>query len=310
MNNELSFNKKKVGNTRKKEQILFYISFVTLPLLQFFIYYILVNAQSILFAFQGYDITTGKYFFNNFKNFVDLFEELSKGGIILVAIKNSLMLYGVTLLLGTSLALMFSYYVYKKFFGSVAFRVILYLPHIMSNVSVVSIYKYFVDIGVPYIWELFTGIKITGLLANLDTQFYTIMFLSIYLSFGNNVLIYTSSMSSISESVVESAELDGVSRLKEFWYITLPMIFPTFINFIVTGLANIFANQMLLFDFYAETAEKKLFTLGYYLYREVQQGGPDIYPHLSTIGFVLTVIISACTLTVRRLMAKFGPSVD
>lgn len=310
MNNELSFNKKKVGNTRKKEQILFYISFVTLPLLQFFIYYILVNAQSILFAFQGYDITTGKYFFNNFKNFVDLFDELSKGGIILVAIKNSLMLYGVTLLLGTSLALMFSYYVYKKFFGSVAFRVILYLPHIMSNVSVVSIYKYFVDIGVPYIWELFTGTQITGLLANLDTQFYTIMFLSIYLSFGNNVLIYTSSMSSISESVVESAELDGVSRLKEFWYITLPMIFPTFINFIVTGLANIFANQMLLFDFYAETAEKKLFTLGYYLYREVQQGGPDIYPHLSTIGFVLTVIISACTLTVRRLMAKFGPSVD
>jgi len=310
MNNELSFNKKKVGNTRKKEQILFYISFVTLPLLQFFIYYILVNAQSILFAFQGYDITTGKYFFNNFKNFVDLFDELSKGGIVLVAIKNSLMLYGVTLLLGTSLALMFSYYVYKKFFGSVAFRVILYLPHIMSNVSVVSIYKYFVDIGVPYIWELFTGTKITGLLANLDTQFYTIMFLSIYLSFGNNVLIYTSSMSSISESVVESAELDGVSRLKEFWYITLPMIFPTFINFIVTGLANIFANQMLLFDFYAETAEKKLFTLGYYLYREVQQGGPDIYPHLSTIGFVLTVIISACTLTVRRLMAKFGPSVD
>lgn len=310
MNNELSFNKKKVGNTRKKEQILFYISFVTLPLLQFFIYYILVNAQSILFAFQGYDITTGKYFFNNFKNFVDLFDELSKGGIVLVAIKNSLMLYGVTLLLGTSLALMFSYYVYKKFFGSVAFRVILYLPHIMSNVSVVSIYKYFVDIGVPYIWELFTGTKITGLLANLDTQFYTIMFLSIYLSFGNNVLIYTSSMSSISESVVESAELDGVSRLKEFWYITLPMIFPTFINFIVTGLANIFANQMLLFDFYAETAEKKLFTLGYYLYREVQQGGPDIYPHLSTIGFVLTVFISACTLTVRRLMAKFGPSVD
>ena len=310
MNNELTFNKKKVGSARKKEQILFYISFVALPLLQFFIYYVLVNAQSILFAFQGYDIKNGKYFFNNFKNFIDLFDELSGGGIILVAIKNSLILYGVTLLLGTSLALIFSYYVYKKFFGSVAFRVILYLPHIMSNVSVVSIYKYFVDIGVPYIWELITGTKITGLLANLDTQFYTIMFLSIYLSFGNNVLIYTCSMSSVSESVVESAELDGITRLKEFWYITLPMIFPTFINFIISGLANIFANQMLLFDFYAEAAEKKLFTLGYYLYREVQQGGPDIYPHLSTIGFVLTVIITACTLTVRRLMVKFGPSVD
>ena len=266
MNNELSFKKKKVGNARKKEQIIFYISFVTLPLLQFFIYYILVNAQSILFAFQGYDIQTGKYFFNNFKNFIDLFDELSRGGIILFAIKNSLMLYGVTLLLGTSLAVMFSYYVYKKFFGSVAFRVILYLPHIMSNVSVVSIYKYFVDIGVPYIWELFTGTKITGLLANLDTQFYTIMFLSIYLSFGNNVLIYTSSMSSISESVVESAELDGVTRLKEFWYITLPMIFPTITTFLVTGVAGIFNNQMALYTFYGGAADPTIQNLAYYIY--------------------------------------------
>ena len=310
MKNEMAFGKKKTISARKKEQILFYISFATLPLLQFVVYYILVNFQAILFAFQEFDIYTGTYHFNNFQNFIDLFEELSKGGLILNAIKNSLILYGVTLLTGTSLALLFSYYIYKKFFASFAFRVILYLPHILSNVSVVSIYKYFVDIGVPYFWQLLTGETIVGLLANLDAQFYTIMFMSIYLSFGNNVLIYTSSMSSISESVVESAELDGVSRLKEFWYITLPMIFPTFINFIVSGLANIFANQMLLYDFYAETAEKKLFTLGYYMFREVQQGGPDIYPHLSAIGLVLTVIISTCAFTTRRIMTKFGPSVD
>ena len=309
MNNATSV-KKKVVSLRKKEQILFYASFATLPLLQFFIYYILVNFQAILFAFQEFDIYTGGYYFNNFQNFIDLFEQLSKGGLILNAIKNSLTLYGVTLLTGMSLALLFSYYIHKKFLGSVAFRIILYLPHILSNVSVVSIYKYFADVGIPYVWELFTGAKITGLLANLNTQFYTIMFMSIYLSFGNNVLIYTSSMSSISESVIESAELDGVSRLKEFWYITLPMIFPTFINFVVSGLANLFANQMLLFDFYAETAEKKLFTLGYYMYREVQQGGPDIYPHLSAIGLVLTLIISACTLTIRRILTKYGPSVD
>lgn len=309
MKNGTVYGKKAIG-ARKKEQVLFYASFATLPLLQFIIYYVCVNFQTILFAFQEFDIYTGAYKFNNFQNFIDLFNELSEGGLILHAIENSLLLYGVTLLMGTSLALLFSYYVYKKFLGSSAFRIILYLPHILSNVSVVSIYKYFVDIGVPYFWQLFTGETISGLLANLNTQFYAIMFMSIYLSFGNNVLIYTSSMSGISESVVESAELDGVSRLEEFWYITLPMIFPTFINFIVSGLANIFANQMLLYDFYAETAEKKLFTLGYYMFREVQQGGPDIYPHLSAIGFVLTIIISTCAFTIRRIMTKFGPSVE
>ena len=141
MNNATSV-KKKVVSARKKEQILFYASFATLPLLQFFIYYILVNFQAILFAFQEFDIYTGRYNFNNFQNFIDLFEQLSKGGLILNAIKNSLTLYGITLLTGMSLALLFSYYIHKKFLGSVAFRIILYLPHILSNVSVVSIYKY------------------------------------------------------------------------------------------------------------------------------------------------------------------------
>ncbi len=310
MDNEMVSGKKKDVNVRKKEQILFYISFAALPLIQFIIYYVFVNFQSILFAFQEFDIYTGKYSFNNFQNFVNLFDEIAEGGLIVNAMKNSLMLYGVTFLTGTTLAILFSYYVYKKYFAASTFRIILYLPHILSNVSVVAIYKYFADVGVPYIWELLTGEKIVGLLADLNTQFYAIMFMSVYLSFGNNVLIYTSSMSSISESVVESAELDGATGIKEFWHITLPLVFPTLINFIVSGLAALFANQMLLFDFYAETAEKKLYTLGYYMYRAVQQGGPDIYPYLSTIGLVLTLIISACTFTVRRLMTKFGPSVE
>ncbi len=309
MTKDISIKKTSLAK-KKKEQILFYISFATLPILQFIIYYVIVNFRTVLFAFQSYDIYTGKYSFNNFANFGELFQQLSEGGIILNAAKNSLLLYGFTFLFGTTIALVFSYYVYKKFFGSAAFRIILYLPHIISSVSIVSIYKYFVDTAVPYVWGSITGEQISGLLSNLDTQFYTIMFASIYLSFGNNVLIYTSSMSGISESIVESAELDGVSRLQEFWHITMPMIFPTFVNFIIAGLANIFVNQMLLYDFYAETAEKKLYTLGYYMYREVQQGGPDIYPHLSAIGVILTVAMTTITLLVRRVMIKFGPSVD
>lgn len=309
MTKDISIKKPTLGR-KKKEQILFYISFAAIPILQFIIYYVVVNFRTVLFAFQSYDIYTGKYSFNNFQNFSELFQQLSAGGVILNSAKNSLILYGFTFLFGTTIALVFSYYVYKKFLGSTVFRIILYLPHIISSVSIVSIYKYFVDTAFPYIWERFTGETITGLLANLDTQFYTIMFASIYLSFGNNVLIYTSSMSGISESVVESAELDGVSRLQEFWHITMPMIFPTFTNFIIAGLANLFVNQMLLYDFYAETAEKKLYTLGYYMYREVQQGGPEIYPHLSSIGFLLTVLMTTITLIVRRVMIKFGPSVD
>lgn len=302
--------KKDFKDKKKREQILFYASFAIIPILQFIIYYIIVNFRTVVFAFQQYDVYTGSYGFIGFKNFIEVFAQISQGGVIAIAVKNSLLLYGVTLLIGTTFALVFSYYINKKFLGSSVFRIILYLPHIMSNVSVVSIYKYFVDVGVPFVYLNVFGKEIAPLLADSGTQFYTIMFLSVYLSFGNNVLIYTSSMSAISESVVESAQLDGVTKVKEFWYITLPMIFPTFVTFIVGGLANIFVNQMLLYDFYAATAEKKLYTLGYYMYREVQQGGPDVYPHLSSIGLMLTVLMTALTFGIRHLMLKFGPSVD
>lgn len=311
MNNENSVGRQKAfKNKKKREQVLFYLSFAVIPILQFIIYYIIVNFRTVIFAFQEYDIYTGSYGFVGFKNFNEVFDQIAKGGVIGVAVKNSLMLYGVSLLTGTTLALVFSYYINKKFVGSSAFRIILYLPHIMSNVSVVSIYKYFVDVFVPFLYLNVFGKEIAPLLANVDTQFYTIMFLAVYLSFGNNVLIYTSSMSAISESVVESAQLDGVTKIKEFWHITLPMIFPTFVTFIVAGIAHVFVNQMLLYDFYAANAEKKLYTLGYYMYREVQQGGPDIYPHLSSIGLMLTILMTLLTFGIRHLMLKFGPSVD
>ena len=40
---------------KEKERLLFYISIVALPLVQFIIFYIVVNFRSILYAFQVYD---------------------------------------------------------------------------------------------------------------------------------------------------------------------------------------------------------------------------------------------------------------
>ncbi len=65
----------------------------------------------------------------------------------------------------------------------------------------------------------------------MNTERATIMFYSIYVSFGPRVLVYSSAMSGISESIIESAELDGVNTWQELVHIVLPSIWSTFVTF-------------------------------------------------------------------------------
>ncbi len=299
-------NKKKIRTGKPTvQQILFYISFVGLPVIQFCIFYLAVNFKTIIFAFQKYDIYTNSYTFAGFENFIRFFKGDSQvwGGKVMPSLfSNSLILYACTLGLGTTLALMFSSYIYKKRIGAGAFRIILYIPHIVSAISIVVVYKFFIS-------NFTKAIGIGDLYAPAD-KFFPILFLAVYLSFGNNVLIYTSSMSGISESVVESAELDGCTGFREFIHITLPSIFPTLINFIVAGLALAFTDQMLIYSFVGESASANYSTVGLYLYYGTVKGNPAFFPEISAVGVFLTIVVTTITYIVKYCLNKFGPSVE
>ena len=106
--------------------------------------------------------------------------------------------------------------------------------------------------------------------------------------------------------------------MQEFWYITLPSIFPTLITFIIGGFANFFTNQMHLFTFYDRESTVK--SVGYYMYvkslsiagyvKPKQTTGALrlTYSELSAMGLMFTVIVVPLTLTTRRLLEKYGPS--
>ena len=126
---------------------LFYASIVVLPILQFIVFYIVVNFNSFLMAFQSYDNSTGvetiKYTFGNFSYFFDkiVFADLW------LCIKNSLLYLALNIVVCIPISLLFGYYVYKKFWFSTVFKVILFLPSIVCSTAMVIFYKYFVNEG-------------------------------------------------------------------------------------------------------------------------------------------------------------------
>ncbi len=291
----------------KHKDLIFYCLMMAFPVLQFLVFYIGVNFNSILLAFQDIDLLAGTKVFT-LQNIRDAFQQITQSPALLAALRTSLVAFVIIMCISTPLALLFSYYIYKKQPGHGIFRVILFLPSILSAIVMVAIFQAFVERAIPSASKLFFGADMLGLLENVDTRFVTLMFYNVWFGFGTNVLLYTNAMSGISPEVVESAHLDGAVGLKEFLHISLPMIWPTLVTFVVVNVAGIFVNQLNLFSFYGAAAPEGVQTYGYYLYKEVQTAKSEAeYPILSAIGLLLTLVAVPLTMGIRRLLEKCGP---
>ena len=311
--------------TRKQKQMVFYILMFALPLLQFLFFYIYVNFNSFVIAFQkktmimgslenGYEIVATA---ENFKKAVEFFFSADCGKMIW----NSVQLLFCQLVIVTPLALLFSYYIAKEKAGSGFFRVMLYLPQVISVVVLGLLFQYIVGTVYPKVMAQYFDKEVIGFLlasSSYEQNFNAALIFTLWFSFGTNVLIYTGAMSSVDQSIVEAAQLDGVSSMQEFIFIYVPMIFSTVTTFVITGIAGIFNNQMNLHIFFANS-DGNVDVFGYYFYRitamNIASGGGASgnlmsLNELAALGLIATAILIPTTLLVRNLLNKYGPSAE
>ena len=196
------------------------------------------------------------------------------------------------------------------------FRLVLFMPKILSSVVFCLLFRYLAnDVYVYFMKTVMEVEGVKGLLDNPATKFNAVLFFNVWVGFGVNVLMFTGSMSGIDESVVESAHLDGVNTIQEFWYITFPLIWPTFTSFFTIHVAAFFTDQMGLHTLFG-TGASKIATFGYYLYvntaqSEVIPGGTTpSFSVLSSMGLMMTAVMLPLVLTLRKVLRKYGPSTD
>lgn len=302
-----------VSASKKKfftKDLLFYSLMLLFPLAQFGIFYIGVNGRSFLYAFQKIDIASNSVTWT-IEPLANAFHEMFQPTLLKV-LGVSFASFALTYFIGTALALIFSYFIYKKLpFGNF-FKVMLFLPSIISAIVMVTIYQNFMDGAMPTILKTLFGGDHEGLITNQDTRFWVIIFYNIFVSFGTSVLMYSNAMSGLSNEVTEAAKIDGVSAWGEFVHIVLPGIFPTITTFAITSVASIFINQLNLFSFFGASADAELQTYGYYLYTSTLNASTNEaqYPFICAIGLLLTIVAVPLTLLTKFALEKLGPSED
>lgn len=282
---------------------VFYAALMAFPVIQFILFYLVVNFKSFGYAFMEQEkISDTEIVWRfTFENITRWFTDSVKLENLLATAKMSLIYYGISLAVSIPLGLLFSYYIFKKMPLAKTFRIFLFIPSIIPAAAFVLTYKLLLNAT----FVIFDTPKFV-----FDAhQFGYVVFYNLYVSFGTSVLMYANKMFDISPEIIEAGKLDGATGIKEFWHIVLPLTFPTLSVFLVTGIATIFTNQYNLFLF---DGAKELRSLGFYLYTLAGETtrSEQAVPNVSALGLILTAIAIPLTFIVKYCLDKFGPSED
>ena len=246
--------KKKKRTANSKRELRTYILFMIWPVLQFVIFYIGVNFNTLIFAFQKYDGASASFVWDSsFHAFEQTGYFLTQqGGFRMFGF--SLLFFVISTCVSVPLGLFFSYYIAKKMPGHGFFRVVLFLPSILSAIVTATLFRFFLQYALPQLVEACGGTFQDPFSATAPANllFFVVVFYNIWVGFGTSVLMYSNKISGISPEILEAARLDGAKGVKEFWHIILPQVFPTLSVFLVASVAGIFINQAGLYSLFAK----------------------------------------------------------
>lgn len=195
--------------------IILFIIFMIIPTIDVF--------RISLYKWGGY---TAEKTFVGLSNFKSLFTNPK----FYQAFQNSILLIVIVTLVTFCLALIFAAILTReKIKGQNFFRIVFYIPNILSIVVISAIFSAIYDPNqglLNSILNLFRGREAEPILwlGNQRLVIYSIVIAMVWQAIGYYMVMYMASMANVPDSLYESAALEGAGKIKQFFSITLPLI--------------------------------------------------------------------------------------
>ena len=168
---------------------------------------------------------TNKKEFVGFENFAKLMQDK----IFLEAMQNTILVIVLVMICTIVLAVLFAALLSRgDFKGKNFFRVIFYIPNILSIVVVAGIFGAIYNPSSGLLNTFLEAIHLDGLvhqwMGEPKIVLYSVIFALVWQAIGYYMVMYMASMANVPESLYESASLEGAGKIKQFFSITLPLI--------------------------------------------------------------------------------------
>ena len=302
---------------------LFIFSLLLVPLLHFLVFWLYINAKTITLAFMDWDYFSNTYKFAGIDNFIEQFRQFKERPETLNMFINAFR--AIPINVGCLvLAIIIGYAFSKHIPGERVFRVIFYLPSMISIVILTLCYRYMFTYNPGMLQgpaaELLRmlGVNYNGWETALDDPvvinriWWLISIFCVWASAGINIILVASAMGRIPEEVIESAKLDGVGFWRELFQIRIPLIMPTVSVFLINSMMAVsaFYLQPMLLTGNVTGPRSAYNTVGWYMFNMATIAQDYDMPLISTVGFLLTVSVSFLVIVVKKITDKITPDVD
>ncbi len=186
------------------------------------------------------------------------------------------------------------------------FRTALFAPVVTTLVAVAVIWRYLFHSSYGLVnWALgHVGIAPIDWLGDPQWAMPTIILLAVWKNFGYNMVIFLAGLQAIPQDLYEAARIDGASRRRQFWHITLPMLGPVLM---VVGVITVAGYFQLFAEPYVMTRGDPLQSTVSVLYFMFEEGFRWWnLGRASAVAFLLFLIILAITAAMMRFGRRRG----
>ncbi len=217
-----------------------WIYLMLLPVMAYYIIFKYIPMYGVTIAFKDYNV---------FKGVLDspwcgleVFEKILKNKNFWEAIKNTLLLNVLTLLVSFPLTIIVSLMLnevmsskFKKITQSV-----LYLPHFISWVVVAGIATNLFSMQGGTVNHILNtlGIDSVPFLSNNAWWVFTYVICNVWKEIGWGTIIYLAALTGVDESLYEAAYLDGATKFQRLIYITLPSIKSVIVTMLILQISK------------------------------------------------------------------------
>ena len=273
--------------------LLFLAAFMIYPLIDVFVY-----------SFEeGYNFASSSFFEYGTYNYSYVLHD----PYFLQAVKNTLILVAITVPVSTILALVISVALSSIKVLRDFFQTVFFLPYVTNTLAVGLVFmilfkKTEYSNGLVNILLGFFGMTPVDFIDGpYWAKMFVLAFYTIWIVLPFKILILTSALASVNKVYYNAARVDGTSKARIFFKITLPLISPMIVYLVITGFIGAFkaySDAVALFGVNLNAAGMN--TIVGYVY-DMLYGNSGGYPsYASAAAIILFAIVM--TITVINLL--------
>ncbi len=228
----------------------------------------------------------------------------------LQALKNTLLLVAITVPLSTGLALLISVGLSSIPKLKSLYQTVYFLPYVTNTLAVGLVFMIlfkktaYTDGLVNLMLRWFGGASVDFIDGPYWAKMFVLCFYTIWVVMPFKVLILTSALASVDQNYYNAAKVDGTSKVRTFFRITLPMISPMIFYLVITGFIGAFkaySDAVALFGTDLNAAGMN--TIVGYVY-DMLYGNSGGYPSFASAAAIILFAIVLTITCINLIVSK------